>query len=78
MISHGEITNCVIFVTGFKSLEDVAAPIKWVPYLFEDLVDPSKVADKASLGLIAMCALLDKEASAAPLCGVFNFNSCCE
>ena len=80
MISHGEITDCVVLVTGFKSLENVTAPIKWVPYPFEDLVDPSKVSDKASLGLVAMCVLLDKEASAAPLCGLFNFlqNSSCK
>ena len=69
MISHGEIADCVVLVTGFKSLEDVAAPIKWVPYPFEDLVDPFKVANKASLRLVAMCVLLDKEAPAAQLCG---------
>ena len=80
MISHGEIADCVVLVTGFKSLEDVAAPIEWVPYPFENLVDPFQVADQASLGLVAVCVLLDKEASVAPLCGVFVFlqNSCFE
>ena len=73
MISHGEIADCVVLVTGFKSLEDVAAPVKWVPYPFQNLVDPSEVADLAGLGLVAMCILLDKETSAAPLSGVFNF-----
>ena len=57
MIFHGEITDCVVLVTGFKSLENVTAPIKWVPYPFEDHVDPSKVADKVSLRLVAMCVL---------------------
>ena len=60
MISYGEITDYVILVTGFKSLEDVAAPIKWVPYPFEDLVDPSKVADKARIRLVTICVLSPK------------------
>ena len=60
MIPHGEITYCVIFVTGFKSFEKVTAPIKWVPYPFEDLVDPSKVADKASIRLVTICVLSPK------------------
>ena len=73
MISHGEIADCVVLVTGFKSLEDVAAPIKWIPYSFEDLVDPSEVADQAGLGLVAMCILLDKEAPAAPVSCVLHW-----